>query len=274
MINLRPLKDFRFPVLAECISPDVFQGKTLSEIEVLEIWEGNKRKTLSELFKIDEVKTENQLENPAIAIYGDVSKVRRIGLGMKSGEITINGNTGMHLGEEMKGGKIIVHGNSGGWAGSMMKGGFIEIHGSAGDYLGAPYHGSTKGMHGGKVVVHGNVGTEAGAHMKKGIIKIYGSTGQFIGFRMQEGTIYVQGDCEGRAGACMVGGKIVVGGHLESVLPSFTIDSIKAKVKIEENDMAKGPLYLFLGDLVENGNGKLYVSKEKNPHLNCYEKFL
>lgn len=72
----------------------------------------------------------------------------------------------------------------------------------------------------------------------------------------------------------MTDGKIVVGGRLESVLPSFTMDSIRPKVKIEESEVAEGPLYLFLGDLAENGNGKLYVSKEKNPHLNCYERFL
>jgi len=274
MINLRTLRDFRFPILAECISPDVFQGKTLAEIEVLQVWEGNKQKKLGELFKIDEIKAENQSENQAIAVYGDVGKVRRMGLGMKTGEITINGEAGMHLGEEMKGGKITVHGNVAGWAGSMMKGGAIEIHGSAGDYLAAPYRGSTEGMRGGRVIVHGNVGNEAGAHMKKGIIKIYGSAGQFVGFRMLDGTVYVQGNCGGRTGACMVDGKIVVGGHLESVLPSFTIDGIRARVKIEENEVADGPLYVFLGDLTENGSGKLYVSKEKNPHLNYYEKFL
>lgn len=72
----------------------------------------------------------------------------------------------------------------------------------------------------------------------------------------------------------MTDGKIIVGGHLESVLPSFTIDAIRPKVKIEENEMAEGPLYVFLGDRVENGNGKLYVSKQKNPHLTSYEKFL
>jgi len=274
MISLRPLRDFRFPILAECISPDVFQGKTLKEIEVLEVWEGNKQKRLSELFKVDEVKTENQLENPVIALNGDVGKVRRIGLGMKSGGITINGDAGMHLGEEMKGGRITVHGNVGGWTGSMIKGGSIEIHGNAGDYLCAPYRGSAEGMHGGKIVVYGNVGTEAGACMKKGIIKIYGSAGQFAGLRMADGTIYVQEDCEGRAGACMTDGKIVVGGRLDSVLPSFTIDGIRPKVKIEEGEVAEGPLYVFLGDLAENGRGKLYVSKEKNPHLDSYEKFL
>ena len=274
MINLRPLRNFRFPVLAECISPDVFQGKTLNEIEALQVWEGNKQKTLGQLFKVEEVNTENQPDNPAIAVYGDVSKVRRIGLRMKSGEIIINGDVGMHLGEEMKGGKITLRGSAGGWVGSMMKGGIIEIHGNVGDYLCAPYRGSTEGMHGGRVVVHGNVGNEAGANMRKGVIKIYGSAGQFAGFRMHDGMIYVQGNCDGRAGAGMVNGKIVVGGCLESVLPSFTIDGIRPKVKIEESEVAEGPLYVFLGDIVENGNGKLYVFRKRNPHLNSYERFL
>ena len=274
MINLYPVKEFRFPVTAECINPDVFQGKTREEIEELKIWEGKKQKKLGEIFKVEESKAENFSEKEAITIKGDVSKVRRIGVGMKSGEITIHGNVGMHLGEEMKHGKITVHGNVSGWAGSMMKGGTIEIHGNAGDYLSAPYRGSSEGMHGGKIIVYGNVGNEAGAHIRKGIIKIYGNVGQFAGLRMHDGTIYVQKDSEGRVGACMTGGKIVVGGFLESVLPTFTVDSVKEKVKIEEGETVEGPFYLFLGDLVENGNGKLYVFKEKNPHLNHYEKLL
>jgi len=155
-----------------------------------------------------------------------------------------------------------------------MKGGTIEIHGDAGDYLGAPYRGSSEGIHGGKIVVYGNVGNEAGAHMRKGIIKIYGSAGQFVGLRMHDGTIYVQKDGKARVGACMTGGKIVIGGSLESVLPTFTIESIKEKVKIEEDEAVKGPFYLFIGDLVEHGDGKLYVFKEKNPHLSRYEKLL
>ncbi|MGQ9726712.1 MAG: formylmethanofuran dehydrogenase subunit C [Candidatus Bathycorpusculaceae bacterium] len=274
MIALSPKKEFKFPIIAECINPDIFCGKTIKEIEELKIWEGNKQKKIGEIFKIEETKTENQQEKEIITINGNMSKVRRIGAGMKSGEIIVHGDVGMHLGEEMKGGKITVHGNVGGWAGSMMKDGTIEIHGNASDYLGAPYRGSSEGMHGGKIVVYGNVGNEAGAHMRKGVIKIYGRAGQFLGLRMQEGTIYVAKDSGGRAGACMKGGKIVIGGFLESVLPTFTIDSIKEKVKIEEGETASGPFYLFLGDLVENGEGKLYVFKEKNLHLSYYEKLL
>lgn len=274
MINLHPTKEFKAPITAECINPDLLQSKTTKEIERLKIWEGNRQKELGQLFKVEEIISEAQLDNTAIEIFGDLSKVRRIGAQMKSGEIIIKGDAGMHLGEHVKGGKITVQGNVGGWAGSMMKGGMIEIHGNAGDYLASPYRGSNEGMHGGKIVVHGNVGNEAGAYMKKGIIKIYGTSGQFVGLRMHEGTIYVKKNCDGRAGACMTGGRLIIEGCLESVLPTFTIDSMKRKAKIEEGDEVEGPFYLFLGDLVENGEGKLYVSKLKNPHLNCYERLI
>lgn len=274
MITLRPAKTFRFPVIAECINPNVLEGKTLSEIEQLKLWEGNKQRSLCELFKVEQTRHESEPENIKVTIEGDVSKVRRIGACMKNGEITINGDAGMHLGGEMKGGKITVHGNAGAWAGTMMKDGIIEIHGNAGNYLGAPYRGSTAGMHGGKIIVFGNVGHETGACMKKGTIKICGSSGQFTGLRMRNGTIYVQGNCDERAGACMLEGKIVVGGTLQSVLPSFSIDNIKPRVKIEENETVQGPFYVFLGDLTECGIGKLYASKPKNAHLSFYEKLL
>ncbi|MEM1564889.1 MAG: formylmethanofuran dehydrogenase subunit C [Candidatus Bathyarchaeia archaeon] len=271
-VNLYPLKEFKLPIVAECINPDIFQEKSLKEIEALKIWEGNKQKRLGELFKVEAVET--SFEAPVITIHGNVSRVRRIGVGMKSGEIIIKGDAGMHLGEEMRGGKITVYGNVLGWAGSMMKGGTIEIYGNAGDYLGAPYRGSTEGMKGGKIIVHGNVGREVGAHMRKGIIKIYGSAGQFAGFRMKGGTIYVQKDCESRAGACMVDGTIVVGGHIESVMPTFTIEGLRKRVKIEEGEIVEAPFYLFIGDLTENGHGRLFIAKEPNPHLSHYEKFL
>lgn len=270
MISLYPLKQFKYPIIAECINPDIFYDKTLEEIRALEIWEGNKQKRLGELFKVEGNKTGNMI----ITIRGDVSKVRRIGAGMKTGEITVHGNVGMHLGEEMRGGKIVVQGNVESWLGSMMKDGLVEVHGNAGDYVGAPYRGCSEGMHGGKITIHGNVGNEAGAYMRKGIIKIYGCAGQFAGLRMHDGTIYVQKDCEARAGACMTNGKIIVAGFLESVLPTFTIENIKDKVKIEENEVAQGPFYLFLGDLADNGNGKLYVSKERNLHPSHYERLL
>jgi len=61
---------------------------------------------------------------------------------------------------------------------------------------------------------------------------------------------------------------------LEEVLPTFAIDGVKPKVKVEEGDTAIGPFYVFLGDLAESGNGKLFVSKGNNSHLSQYERFL
>ncbi|NIQ05589.1 MAG: formylmethanofuran dehydrogenase subunit C, partial [Candidatus Korarchaeota archaeon] len=192
MINLYPLKEFRFPVMAECITPDKFKGRNRHEIADLTIWEGNEKRRLGELFKVEIAGKDQGEKEPSIAIHGDVRRVRRIGAGMSCGNIAIGGDAGTHLGEEMKEGKITVHGNVEGWAGSMMKGGTIEIHGNASNYLAAPYRGSSKGMQGGEIIVYGNVGNEVGSSMNKGLIKIYGSAGQFLGLRMHKGTIYVQ----------------------------------------------------------------------------------
>jgi formylmethanofuran dehydrogenase subunit C len=271
MILLTPFRKFTFPVNAECISPDVFQGKDTAEIADLPVFEGNKPKKLGDLFKIEEVEG----ETPSIIINGDVGEVRRIGMGMKNGEILINGNAGMHLGEKMAGGKITVNGDAGQWTGSSMKKGLIEIHGNAGDYLASPYRGSSEGMKGGKIVVDGNVGSDSGCYLHGGLIKIKGNNvGQFLGFHMSDGTIHVEKKAGTRAGANMTGGKIVVSGSVEEVMPTFTIDTVKAKVKIDDTEKAAGPFYVFLGDLAEKATGKLFVSKANNPKLKAYEKYL
>jgi formylmethanofuran dehydrogenase subunit C len=54
LIKLRPTKTFKFPIIAECISPDLFQDRKTSEIADLEAWEGNKQTKLSDLFKIED----------------------------------------------------------------------------------------------------------------------------------------------------------------------------------------------------------------------------
>jgi formylmethanofuran dehydrogenase subunit C len=270
MIVLTPLRQFQFPVMAECINPDVFEGKSVAEIAALDVWEGNRQKKLGDLFKIKQ----DPAETPNITLNGDNSEVRRVGTDMKDGEIMVNGNVGMHLGEKMSGGKITVQGDAAGWAGSGMKGGLIEIHGNAGDYLASPYRGSSVGMSKGKIIVHGNVGSDVAVFMKGGVIKVHGNAGPFLGFRMHGGTVHIEKNIGNRAGACMTGGKIVVSGFLEEMMPTFTIDNVKAKVKIEEGDSAAGPFYVFLGDLAETGNGKLFISKAANPHLSTYERFL
>lgn len=271
MIVLTPIKKFTFPVNAECINPDIFQGKDTAEIANLTLFEGNKQKKLSDLFKVEE----DNLVTPTITINGDTSEVRKIGAGMKTGEILINGNVGMHLGEKMAGGKITVNGDAGQWAGASMKNGLIEIHGNSGDYLGSPYRGSTEGMKGGKIVVDGDIGADSGAYLHGGVIKVKGSNvGQFLGYHMSDGAIHIEKNARSRVGANMTGGKIIVSGAVEEVMPTFTIDAVKAKVKVDATESASGPFYVFLGDLAEKGTGKLFISKANNPQLKSYEKYL
>jgi len=238
----------------------------------LELWEGNRQRNLGDLFHI-EGESSATPEELCIQVFGDVHKVRRIGASMSQGEIVIHQDAGTHLGEEMRGGKITVGGNADSWTGAMMKNGVIEVKGNAGDYVGAAYRGSVKGMRGGSIIIHGNAGNELGCFMRKGLIKVYGNVGQFVGMHMKNGTIFVGGNSEGRAGAEMTGGKIVVCGNVPSVLPTFNIDSPKEKVKINGEE-ATGPFYLFIGDLTEEGEGKLYVSKASNSHLKFYDQYL
>jgi len=272
VVILHPRRLFKVPVEAESISPDAFGDKNMDEIQKLPVWEGNKQRTLCELFEIEGEMPE-KAENLSIHVHGDVHKVRRIGAGMSVGEIIVYRDAGIHLGEEMKGGKITVGGNADSWVGGMMKSGVIEVKGSAGDYVGAAYRGSVKGMRGGTIIVHGNAGNELGCFMRKGLIKVYGNSAQFTGIHMKDGAVFVMGHAAARAGAEMTGGKIVVKGRIDEVLPTFTIDSVKAKVKVNGDEVA-GPFYLFLGDTAEDGEGKLYVAQSKNPHLKFYEQYL
>ena len=269
---MRPKHLFKVPVEGKSISPDAFANKSLSEIAKLPAWEGNKQRALGELFEI-ESDSADKAADLSIHVHGDASKVRRIGSGMTAGEITVYRDAGFHLGEEMKYGRIHVEGNADSWLGAMMKNGLIEVKGNAGDYVGAAYRGSVKGMRGGAIIIHGKAGNELGHFMRKGLIRVDGSVGQFAGSHMKNGTILIMGDSDGRVGAEMTGGKIVINGRLNEVLPTFLIDSVRPKVKVNSEELP-GPFYVFAGDAAEEGDGKLYVSKHVNTHLKFYEQFL
>lgn len=271
-VTLHLKKELKVPVNAGSLSPDIFATKSLNEIASLEIWEGNRKHSLNDVFEI-EGSCGSTSSEVAIHLVGNLSKVHRIGARMTGGEVTIQGDVGMHLGEEMKKGAITVEGNAGSWLGSAMNDGTIEVKGNAGDYVGGIYRGSTKGMRGGTIIVHGNAGTEVGCYMRNGLIKIHGNVDQFVGIHMKDGTIVVHGRAEERAGAYMMGGKVILCNHAPSVLPTFTIDSIKSKAKVDGEEI-RGPFYLFIGDLTEHGEGKLYVSKNHNEHLKKYEELL
>jgi len=90
MIKLVPKFKTTIPVFAENISPDKFSGKLLDEIKKIEIFQGNQRKFLSDLFEIYKGDEGNET-NEEILIIGDVSMVREIGKNMTKGKISIDG---------------------------------------------------------------------------------------------------------------------------------------------------------------------------------------
>ncbi|MFQ5891664.1 MAG: formylmethanofuran dehydrogenase subunit C [Candidatus Methanofastidiosia archaeon] len=216
MVNLRLKVKTKIPITASCISPDVFYGKSKKEIKKLEVFYGNKQKSLGELFEISG-------EDSDIVMEGDFSRVKQIGSKMTCGKILIKGDCGMHLGSYMKGGEILVEGNVSDWCGAEMRGGFIRIKGNAGNLLGAAYRGSKWGMNRGTIIVEGNALNEVGIWMKRGIIVVLGDVGNFAGAHMKGGTIISYGKIGERVGAEMNRGTIIAFKKPE-LLPTFKYD--------------------------------------------------
>jgi formylmethanofuran dehydrogenase subunit C len=268
-VLLRPTITTTIPVVADCISPDTFSGKSKDTIKTLPVYYGNKEKSLGDLFKVTDDGTDT------ITISGSVPTVKHIGKGMTSGRIVIQGDAGMHLGAMMKGGTIEVEGNVSDWAGAEMRGGEIIVHGNAGNCLGAAYRGSKSGMNRGLIVVKGNTGSETGGLMKKGIIVVEGSTGEFTGVGMRGGTIFCYGSLGMRPGSLMERGSIVVYTP-PSLLPTFTQNATYNPIwlRVFLLDLKKTPydipvkqehvdgLYTrYNGDISELGKGEIFVFK-------------
>ncbi|MBS7247294.1 MAG: formylmethanofuran dehydrogenase subunit C [Candidatus Jordarchaeales archaeon] len=272
-IEITPLEKPRVPVEAEVISPDVFAGKSLEEIGNLEVWRGNRKKKLKELFKISG-DVGGKPSEVTIIINGDASFAKRIGQNMTAGEIVIKGNVGMHVGAGMMGGKIVVEGNADHWAGAEMKAGVLHIKGNAGNYLGGNYRGGVgmselqKGVYG-TIIVEGNAGNEVGAWMSGGKIIVKGDVGAFAGVHMSGGSIVVHGNVAERAGGEMKGGSIIAMGRLSELLPSFEYKGEAGEVEVY-GEKIPGPFLTFTGDLAENGKGMIYLLKEKNTHIRTF----
>ncbi|HEX3997519.1 MAG TPA: formylmethanofuran dehydrogenase subunit C [Pirellulales bacterium] len=195
----------RLPIDFAGIIPERIRGHSLAEIERTEIFCGNRRLPLVELFSVA-----GESADGGIHLTGDLSSVHGIGCGMTQGVIRIEGSAGRHLGAEMRGGRIDVFGDAGDWAGAEMRGGAIHVHGNVADHAAGAFPGSLRGMTGGELLVAGNAGDNAGTAMRRGLVAIGGSAGDGLGSRMIAGTIIVGGQCGRHAGAAMRRGTIVL----------------------------------------------------------------
>ena len=257
-IKLVPKGKIGITVEAEVIRPDVFAGLAKAEIETLHVWQGPRELPLSEFFEVEVLAGETPVDTKII-IDGDVSRVKRIGQGMKSGKIEILGNVGMHLGAEMAGGSIFVQGSADSWAGMEMKGGLLQIAGSAGDHVGSAYRGSWRGMTGGQIQIEGNAQSQLGGGLVGGSITVAGNVENFCGIRQSGGQILVKGNAVRGLGAEMAGGIIAIFGEIKQFCPGFIDAGHEDNPKVGELKL-EGKFNKFTGDfaLSKNPKGLLY----------------
>ncbi|MDX6751935.1 formylmethanofuran dehydrogenase subunit C [Geminicoccaceae bacterium 1502E] len=195
----------RLPVDMAPVLPGLLTGLGTHEIARLELQCGNRRIKLGELFEV------TAGDPQRLVIRDTCPALERIGAGMESGAIAVEGDAGALLGHGMKGGSIAVAGAAGPFAGSEMSGGVIRVEGDAAGFVGAAQAGGRFGMTGGAILVGGDLGDRAGDRMRRGLI-LGDSAGLHTGSRMIGGTILVRGPCGALPGIAMKRGTLILGG--------------------------------------------------------------
>lgn len=259
------------PVEIEGLTPDWAGEKSLSEVQRFEIFHGNQKLALGELFDVSGDASDLQFE-----FEGDLSGVHGVGAGMKAGQIQIAGSVGRHAGSGMRGGEITVDGDASIWLGAEMHGGRIRVRGNADHLVGSAYRGSVKGMTGGTIRIEGNAGNEIGVAMRRGLIAIGGSAGDAVGYSMIAGSIFVFGNCGCRPGAGMRRGTLgLFGPNRPGLLPTFRFEStyqpqfLKVALRtLQDQGFPVDPglfdadIDLYHGDLVSVGRGEILFRHE------------
>lgn len=258
--------DTPIPVEIEGLTPTSLQGKSLDEILRQEIYHGNEKLALGEMFDVS-----GDADDLEWYLDGNLSGVHWIGAHMTEGSIHVHGPAGRHIGSEMRGGTITVDGDASDWVGGEMRGGLIHVHGRAGHLIGAAYRGSQVGMRGGTILIDGDAGNEVGHTMRRGWIVVGGSAGDTVGFNMLAGTVFIMGECGIRPGAGMRRGTLGLFGTPRcDLLPTFRYDcrhrplvmQIMAR-RLEQLGMKFDPAVLtseldqYHGDLLDGGRGEV-----------------
>lgn len=167
--------------------PERLAGLTAEEVAGLPLPCGGGVETVGALFDVSAGDAaEGLLIRPGEAI------MQRVGAGMASG-------------------RILVEGDVGSYAGAGMAGGLIRISGNAGDGLGGALPGLPSGMRGGLISVGGSAGDRAAERMRRGIIVVDGAAGAYAAGFMVAGTVAVGGGCGLHPGFGMRRGTLLLG---------------------------------------------------------------
>lgn len=266
MIRLTLKDEPSLRLAADGLIPERLAGKSAAEIERLPLALGRMQGVVGDWFR---VAAEG---DDAIEIDGPCGRLDRIGAGMGSGSIRVQGDAGAYLGLGMCGGSIAVAGSAGFGAACDLRGGTLRIAGNAGDGLGGALPGATAGMRDGVVIVAGKAGDGAGAMLRRGLLVIAGNAGAGCGAEMIAGTILLGGTVGAYAGAAMLRGSIIALGGAERLGAGFVDcglhDLVFLRLLARElaalglGELARGigPLRRFAGDAAVAGRGELFVA--------------
>ena len=266
-LNLALLQTPSVPLEVGGLTPDALAGRDAAGIAAIPIHHGNDTVQLGDFFRV-----EGRCDGE-IHVEGDLSRVKHIGAGMRSGLIHVHGDIGQHLGAGMAGGRIVVDGNAGDWVAPEMSGGSVFVKGSAGHMVGSAYRGSAIGMTGGEIIIGGSVRNETGHGMRNGIIAVGGDSGDFTGVDMLAGTIVVLGKLGIRSGAGMKRGTILSMNDAE-MLPTFSFSCVYRPVfsriwlrHVQQQGLpvsdaqVDGSYARWCGDAVELNRGEILLYK-------------
>ncbi len=256
------------PVEGESLRPDAFGTLSMADVARQSLPVGNGSAEIGELFAIEGDTGDGQL-----VLEGDLRPIRRIGLGMTSGELTIHGDVGSGAGQGMLGGMLRVHGSVGDSAGAGMRGGRIHIRGSAGHNLGGSLPGARSGMREGVILVEGDVGHDAGLAMRRGLIAVSGSCGDGLGRAMIAGSIFAFGPIGTGSGSGMKRGTLALfGASPPRIGPTFAASgfdrppflTIYLRKLVEWGfpvppSAFSGTMSRYNGDRAEQGQGEILV---------------
>ncbi|MGQ0635511.1 MAG: formylmethanofuran dehydrogenase subunit C [Planctomycetaceae bacterium] len=257
------------PIEVDSIRLETVREQSPDQVRATLVQYGNKQPALGEFFDV----SGSAAEDNHLVWVGDCAKVKLIGACLSTGQVTVEGNAGMHLGAEMTGGEVICTGNAGDWVGAEMKGGRIRVRGNVGHCVGAVYRGGRRGMTGGEIFIDGEAGNELAHTMRRGLIAVRGSAGDGLAFNMLAGSVFVFGNAGIRPGAGMRRGTIaLLGGEAPPLLPTFKYsctyrpDYLRVYLRhLAQNGFevpaeCQGALYArYNGDFLELGKGEILI---------------
>ena len=130
--------------------------------------------------------------------------------GLKSGEVTIQGDSGDYLGALNDGATIRIEGNAGHYLADNMTQGLVVVEGDAG-YGAGPY------CYGGTIVIRGSAGDFTAVMNKGATIIVTGNVDDEVATYMLAGDVIIVGDAGKNLGNCLILGNIYIGGTWESL---------------------------------------------------------